>query len=239
MTTQVPETADVMDRLNQLEADNRALKRRLAAVAVLGAVGMLYLLSSSSYLGAQPRAEAQTTRASSEKISGTMTMEHLVLVDPEGRKRLEMGLLDRGCPGINLYDEDGKTRIDLHLTVDAAPHLDLINEDSGYVSISANEGGSGLVMRGKGRGDIDSEAELLANSNCAGVRLLTLGKTEGKSVAQRKGQIALIIDTGDQEPQFSAKNGAGKWRARYLKDEAGIRKLILYGEDGGPAWQAP
>jgi hypothetical protein len=134
MTTHPLEIPDVMARMSRLEAENRRLKRRLAAAMTVGAAGFLYLFFASSHLVTEPRAWAQTTRESSEKISGIVTMEHLILVDQKGRKRIELDALDKKGPGLVLYDEAEHRRARLQLINGDTPWLQFLNGDDGEIA---------------------------------------------------------------------------------------------------------
>jgi hypothetical protein len=213
--------------MSRLEAENRRLKRRLAAAMTVAVAGFLYLFFASSHLGSEPRAWAQTTRESSETMSGTVTMEHLILVDQKGRKRIELDALDKKGPGLVLYDEAEHCRARLQLINGDTPWLQFLNGNDGEIAhLACLRTEAGLM---EGNLTICGPAE---GGSCMYVRPTRFEMAAGEKarvVLSLRGQIPLLALLG--------KDAAV--RANTAFEDDGTAGLRVVDKTGQTTWRTP
>jgi hypothetical protein len=131
MTSEAPELAAVVGRLEKVERQNRRLKFAGVMVLVLAAAG---LLMGQATPGRVVQAEKVVLQEASRKVRaelGTFPDGRvaLVLYDKDRMTRIELRVLRDDRAGLLLYDKDAKVRIALRVLPDGRPILSLFDKD--------------------------------------------------------------------------------------------------------------
>ena len=178
--------SDLTHRLNQLERNNRNIKRILMGVAL----SAIILLS----VGA-----AQLQQAENQKdIScDTMRARKVVISDQDGRERLVLEL-ESGEPTLKMFNHQGGRQIFLG--------IDEFWEDTAYLSVSSR----------LENGDVDKQAVIAAttsrpSSSSSTQLILYDGKPMQKNAANRH-VVRLSSGFGDQKPYFEINETSEKQR---------------------------
>lgn len=154
MSEVIPEKDAILSRLEQLESQNRRLKR--------GALACLVAISSFVFMGQAKRKTATkpptTPPAPAFTMPKDIEAESFILKDTNGRVRAELAMSGTG-PSLKLRDQSGTPLITLSLNDDppAGPFLLLSDpQHTAGLSISILQGaGSQLTMTGE-RADIQA-----------------------------------------------------------------------------------
>jgi hypothetical protein len=122
-------------RVDDLERDNRQLRRRMSMLALgtvasltLAAVGLIYGLTAENRVAGAVHAQQFVLHDSDGNVRGGLgpTAEggsRLVLKDRAGRERLRFTLLADGSPGLSFADSEGRSRVVLGFLPDETANL--------------------------------------------------------------------------------------------------------------------
>jgi len=122
MTSQRLEMRSVLERLEDLEQQNRRLKRALGLVFVL--LGSFALMGMAAKRGRPVQATEFILRDTEGATRAALRMgssgPRLLFYDENGKAvRVLLGVLSSG-PALGLYDKTGKTRVSLGITSNGA-----------------------------------------------------------------------------------------------------------------------
>ncbi len=109
MISQAPELVAVVERLEELEQQNRRLKLMGVMVLILAGAGLLM---------------GQVVPS-----SRTVEAEQFVLKDVSGKPRGILAIRADGTPRLEFLEEDGKPRAALATAADGSPSLSLLDRD--------------------------------------------------------------------------------------------------------------
>lgn len=126
--------AGLLERLDELENENRRLRRLgtatlVGAAVVLVAVGAMTLVSSRAISsGAVVRARSFVLEDAKGQARGTWSVTdgggvQLAVMDPQGKPRARLSVLGDGSPGLALVDASGQPRAALGLLADGTISL--------------------------------------------------------------------------------------------------------------------
>ncbi len=176
--------AELRDRLNNLERNNRNIKRSLIGVGLSG----LVLLSFGA--AGMPQAENQK-----DMTCDTLHARRVVISDQNGSERLVLEL-ESGEPALKMFNHEGQRQIFLG--------IDEFWEDSAYLSVSSR----------LENGDVDKQAVIAAttsrpNSPSSTQMVLYDGKPVQNNAAKRQ-VVRLSSGRGDQRPYLEISETSEK-----------------------------
>jgi len=122
MTAQTPDLAAVVARLEQVERDNRRLRR----VGV-----MLVLIVASGLLMGQAVPPRRTVEA-----------ERFLVRNAQGKIRAELGIFEKGVTRLRLLDTDGNARAILAVTDEGLPALAFVDRGQARLLVAADQDGT-------------------------------------------------------------------------------------------------
>lgn len=180
-------TNDIANRLNQLERQNRNLRRSLIGLGLSVAV----LMTAGAAFSARSEDLKDSTFA-------TIHASKLIMRDSDGRERIVMKL-DHGEPTLEMFNHQGKRQVFLG--------IDELWDDTAYLSVSSR----------LPNGDVDKQAVLAATTsslNSSGNSQLVLfdAKPNKDDIAIRN-HVRLSSGLPDQKPFLEIREASNKAQA--------------------------
>ena len=127
MTDHAPDLATLVARLEQVERENRRLRRAGVMIVLLAVAGLLMGQASP------PRR--------------TVEAERFLVRDSQGRIRAELGVFEKGVTRLRLLDTVGNARAILAVTEEGLPALALLDRGQARLMVTADhEGTAGITL---------------------------------------------------------------------------------------------
>lgn len=198
---------DLTNRLNQLERNNRNIKRSLIGVALIAVILLSVGATQSDQAGNQKDVSCDILRA-----------RKVVIRDQDGHERLVLEL-ESGEPTLKMFNHEGGRQIFLG--------IDEFWEDTAYLSVSSR----------LQNGDVDKQAVIAAttsrrDSSSSSQLILFDGKPIQNNAANRH-VVRLSSGLGDQKPYLEINETSEKGRDGVTfklleaKPAAGERQVLL------------
>jgi len=145
----------IVRRIEQVERQNRSLRRYLTAVAALGVMGAVALsvfeAASQARAGATVESNRFVLRNPEGKIVAALGVNsygtaNLVLLDKQERMRATIGVNDNGDPAFVLANPEGQQRLTLIHTSDGPGMIMLDQNNKPRLLVSVEADGRGLFQ---------------------------------------------------------------------------------------------